>query len=120
MDKNLLNVNGQATTVICDPKAKLADVLRRQVDLTGTKVACGQGQCGCCSVVLNGKAVRSCMTVVNRVPDESEITTIEGIGQECAAGALTRTHTQSPETRSQIPLQDVSPSDRGCRLIVVL
>ena len=80
MDKKQLIVNGVATTVIVDPKAKLSDVLRRQVGLTGTKIACGQGQCGCCSVILNGKVVRSCTTTMKRVPAESQITTIEGIG----------------------------------------
>ncbi len=80
MDKKQLIVNGVATTVIVDPKAKLSDVLRRQVGLLGTKIACGQGQCGCCSVILNGKVVRSCTTTMKRVPAESQITTIEGIG----------------------------------------
>src|SRR5690606_23529617 len=59
---------------------KLAEVLRGQLGLTGTKVGCGQGQCGSCSVILNGKVVRSCTTTMKRVPAESEITTIEGIG----------------------------------------
>jgi len=80
MDKKLLSVNGVPTTVVCDPSAKLADVLRRQLGLTGTKVACGQGQSGSCSVILNGKVVRSCTTTMKRVPAESQITTIEGIG----------------------------------------
>ena len=80
MDRKLLNINGIPTIVMCDSTEKLADVLRHQAGLTGTKVACGQGQCGCCSVILNGKVVRSCTTTMKRVPAESEITTIEGIG----------------------------------------
>jgi aldehyde oxidoreductase len=81
MDRKLLNVNGVPTTVMCEPTQKLSDVLRAQLGLTGTKVACGQGQCGSCSVILNGKVVRSCTTTMKRVPAESEITTIEGIGR---------------------------------------
>ncbi|HOT24095.1 MAG TPA: 2Fe-2S iron-sulfur cluster-binding protein, partial [Thermoleophilia bacterium] len=57
MDRKLLNINGVPTIVMCEPSSKLADVLRRQLGLTGTKVACGQGQCGSCSVILNGKVV---------------------------------------------------------------
>lgn len=80
MNKKVLIVNGQPKTVIAEPKSTLAEVLRGQLGLTGTKVACGQGQCGSCSVILNGKVVRSCVTSMNRVPDESRIVTIEGIG----------------------------------------
>jgi aldehyde oxidoreductase len=80
MRKKLLIVNGQPKTVIVDEKSSLADVLRRQLGLTGTKVACGQGQCGSCSVIMNGKVIRSCTTKMSRVPDEADITTIEGVG----------------------------------------
>ena len=80
MDRKLLSINGIPTTVMCDATEKLADVIRHQAGLTGTKVACRQGQCGSCSVILNGKVVRSCTTTMKRVPAESQITTIEGIG----------------------------------------
>ena len=80
MRKKFLTVNGQPRTVIVDDKATLAEVLRRQLGLTGVKVACGQGQCGSCSVIMNGKVIRSCTTRMTRVPDEAEITTIEGVG----------------------------------------
>ena len=88
MDRRLLIINGQPTVVMCDAKEKLSDVIRRQAGLTGTKVACGQGQCGSCSVILNGKVVRSCTTTMKRVPTESEITTIEGIGRPDKLHAL--------------------------------
>ena len=81
MDRKLLYVNGAPTLVMCEPSQKLSDVLRGQLGLTGTKVGCGQAQCGSCSVILNGKVVRSCSTTMKRVPAESAITTIEGIGQ---------------------------------------
>ena len=84
MLKQILNVNGVPTTIIVDPEATLADVLRSQLGLTGTKVGCGQGQCGACSVILNGKLVRSCVTSMKRVPAEASVTTVEGIGSPAA------------------------------------
>ena len=75
-----LNLNGAERMMVCDPeKDSLADVLRR-IGLTGTKVGCGKGECGACSVILNGKVVRSCSTRMGYVPDDAESTTIEGIG----------------------------------------
>ena len=80
MQKKLLNINGSNKTVISDPKATLADVLRRQFYLTGTKVSCNDGHCGACSVILNGKLTLACVTKMERVPDGAEVITIEGIG----------------------------------------
>ncbi len=80
MIKKVLHINGMPRTVIAQPEAMLAEVLREQLNLTGTKVGCGQGQCGCCSVILNGKVVRSCITKFRRVEDGSLVTTIEGVG----------------------------------------
>ena len=80
MIKRTLHINGMPKTVIVEPDTMLADVLREQLKLTGTKVGCGQGQCGCCSVILDGKVVRSCITKVKRVEDGACVTTIEGIG----------------------------------------
>jgi aldehyde oxidoreductase len=76
----ILNINGIARTVFADPEDTLAKVLREQLGLTGTKVGCGQGQCGACSVLLDGKVVRSCITKMARVDHNAEIVTIEGIG----------------------------------------
>lgn len=80
MIKKILNINGFSRSVITDPETTLADVLRKQLHLTGTKVGCNIGECGACNVILNGKVTRACITRINRVPDESEIITIEGIG----------------------------------------
>jgi aldehyde oxidoreductase len=80
MIKKTLMINGMGKTVIADPEASLADVLREQLRLTGTKVGCGQGQCGACSVIMNGKLIRSCITKMKKVPDDAMVTTIEGIG----------------------------------------
>lgn len=80
MVKKRLFVNGIARTIIADPEESLANVLRAQLGLTGTKIGCGQGQCGCCSVILDGDVVRSCITRMRNVPDEACVTTVEGIG----------------------------------------
>ncbi|MCI7301786.1 MAG: molybdopterin cofactor-binding domain-containing protein [Clostridiales Family XIII bacterium] len=80
LQKKTLTINGADRTFICDPaKDTLASVLRR-LGLTGTKVGCGTGVCGACSVILNQKVIRSCTKKIKSVEDFSEIITIEGIG----------------------------------------
>ena len=80
MIKRTLMVNGVKRTVIVPAEETLANVLRQQLGLTGTKVGCGQGQCGSCSVILNDKLVRSCITKMSKVPEEASVLTIEGLG----------------------------------------
>ena len=80
MIKKVINVNGIGRTMVVDPEVSLADVLREQLCLTGTKVGCDTGQCGACSVIMDGKVIRSCITKMKRVPDDANITTIEGVG----------------------------------------
>ncbi len=78
--KMTLNINGADRTFICDPaKDTLASVLRR-LGLTGTKVGCGTGVCGACSVILDGKVIRSCTKKIKTVKEYSSVITIEGIG----------------------------------------
>ncbi|MEN6567314.1 MAG: molybdopterin-dependent aldehyde oxidoreductase [Veillonellales bacterium] len=79
MQKKVLIINGLARTLIVDPEASLASVLREQLLLTGCKVGCNQGQCGTCSIIMDGKVVRACIMKLKRVPDEARITTIEGL-----------------------------------------
>ena len=75
-----LTINGAERFVFCNPeKDTLADVLRR-VGLTGTKIGCNVGLCGACSVIYDGKLIRSCVKKMKNVEDYAEITTIEGIG----------------------------------------
>lgn len=75
-----LNINGVDRVMVCNPeKDSLADVLRK-IGLTGTKVGCNKGLCGACSVLLDGKVVRSCVKKVKNIPEYSKIITIEGIG----------------------------------------
>jgi len=80
MKKMHLIINGVQRILVVDPDKSLASVLREQLLLTGCKVGCEAGQCGACTIVLNGKAVRSCILKMSRVPDFSVIETIEGIG----------------------------------------
>lgn len=81
MDSTIrLKVNGQNRTITTDPKRPLLDVLREDLKLTGAKYGCGEGQCRACTVMVNGKAVTSCVTPVGDVADTA-ITTIEGLAQ---------------------------------------
>ena len=73
-----LVVNGRSLTVDVDPQTSLLTVLRDYLDLTGSKYGCGEGMCGACTVLIDGKAQRSCITRVGSVAGK-KITTIEGI-----------------------------------------
>ena len=75
-----LRVNGQERRVQIDPRATLLDCLRENLHLTGTKKGCDHGQCGACTVHINGRRINSCLTFAAMHQGE-EITTIEGIGQ---------------------------------------
>jgi aerobic-type carbon monoxide dehydrogenase small subunit (CoxS/CutS family) len=73
-----LLVNGSAHRVDADPETNLLSVLRDYLDLTGTKYGCGEGQCGACTVLVDGRAVRSCITPLSYA-EGKRITTIEGL-----------------------------------------
>jgi len=79
-----ITVNGQEHTVTGDPSTLLLWVLRDDLGLTGAKYGCGEGQCGSCTVLLDGRAVRSCVTPLSAV-GEQPVTTIEGLS---TGGAL--------------------------------
>lgn len=75
-----LRVNGVDHTVDVDPSTRLLYVLRNDLELRGPRFGCGLGQCGACTVIINGVATRSCTTVVSRV--RGEITTLEGLARD--------------------------------------
>lgn len=82
-----LTVNGQSHDIQGDPRRSLLDVLRLDLGLTGTKKGCDHGQCGACTVIVNGRRINSCLTLAV-MHDGDEITTIEGLGQPDALSAL--------------------------------
>ncbi len=84
-----LRVNGEAHSVDAPVGRSLAGVLRDQLGLTGTKVACGEGHCGACTVQLDGVPVLSCITLVHAV-GEREVTTIEGLRDHPLVDAFVR------------------------------
>jgi aerobic-type carbon monoxide dehydrogenase small subunit (CoxS/CutS family) len=76
-----LNVNGKKLPVDLDPQTSLLIALRNDLNLTGTKYGCGEAQCGACTVLIDGQAIRSCITQVGKVADK-QITTIEGLEKD--------------------------------------
>jgi xanthine dehydrogenase YagT iron-sulfur-binding subunit len=76
-----LTINKQSRTVTVDTRTSVLDLLREQLDLTGSKKGCDHGQCGACTVLLNGRRINSCLTLAVAVQGQ-EITTIEGLGDE--------------------------------------
>jgi nicotinate dehydrogenase subunit A len=78
MSTTRLSINGRSYSVNVDPETSLLTVLREHLDLTGSKYGCGEGQCGACTVLIDGKAQRSCVTRVGSVAHKP-VTTIEGL-----------------------------------------
>jgi xanthine dehydrogenase YagT iron-sulfur-binding subunit len=76
----VLRVNGAEHRMALDPRTTLLDALREHLHLTGSKKGCGLGQCGACTVLMDGKRVKSCLSLAALVEDR-EITTIEGLAQ---------------------------------------
>jgi aerobic-type carbon monoxide dehydrogenase small subunit (CoxS/CutS family) len=72
-------VNGERRTVEVPAARRLIDVLRQDLKLTGTKEGCGEGECGACTILLNGAAVVSCLIPAGQVENNSEIMTVEGL-----------------------------------------
>ena len=78
--KIALEVNGAVRTVECSPWRRLLDVLREDLRLTGTKEGCGEGECGACTVILDGEAVNSCLVAIGQC-DARSVTTVEGLAR---------------------------------------
>jgi carbon-monoxide dehydrogenase small subunit len=75
------NINGGVRRVEVSPMKRLLDVIREDLKMTGTKEGCGEGECGACSVILDGKVVNSCLIPVCQVPG-SRIITVEGLASD--------------------------------------
>lgn len=80
-EKHQIHINGSAHTITSDPDRSLLSVLREELNLTGSKYGCGEGQCGACTVLIDGKPARSCITPVGSV-EKKQIVTIEGLSPE--------------------------------------
>jgi carbon-monoxide dehydrogenase small subunit len=89
MAKFTLVINGQARSAEAAPMERLLDVLRHQLGLTGTKEGCGEGECGACSVILNGALVNSCLIPVAQA-DGARICTVEGLASDGALHPIQR------------------------------
>lgn len=72
-------INGESRTVAFPPLRRLLDVLRADLGLTGTKEGCGEGECGACTVLLNGEVITSCLVAAGQVEDGATILTVEGL-----------------------------------------
>jgi len=82
MEKRIqLRINGQRYEMRVPVERLLVDLLREDLGLTGTKISCGEGECGACTVLVNGKAITSCITLAVSM-DGCEITTIEGLAKD--------------------------------------
>jgi len=74
-------LNGKAVTVTADPNKRLVDFLREDMGMTSVKEGCGEGECGACTVIYNGKAVTSCLMLAGQV-DGGKIVTLEGLSED--------------------------------------
>ncbi|SFP80775.1 2Fe-2S iron-sulfur cluster-binding protein [Tranquillimonas alkanivorans] len=75
-----LDINGDRQVLDLDPRTSLLDALRHHLGLTGSKKGCDHGQCGACTILVNGRRINSCLTLA-AMHEDDEITTIEGIGR---------------------------------------
>ena len=89
MTEVTLTLNGRERQTSVPEGATLAELLREQVGLTGTKIACAEGTCGACTVLVDGRAVLSCIVRAEQA-ERCDVTTIEGLGDEGALSALQR------------------------------
>lgn len=93
-EKITFTINGEPTTVEVDPEMMLLDVIRDVLNLTGTKRGCDNATCGTCTVVVNGKAVKSCNTAVKKVAG-AHILTIEGLAKGMALHPIQKSISES-------------------------
>jgi isoquinoline 1-oxidoreductase alpha subunit len=82
MSEFVLNINGKKKRVDVDGEVPLLWIIRDFLGYTGTKYGCGRGLCGACTIHLDGEATRSCVTPIDNLDEDVEITTIEGLSEE--------------------------------------
>jgi carbon-monoxide dehydrogenase small subunit len=80
--KRTWNVNGKEMEVTVPPLRRLLDVLREDLGLTGTKEGCGEGECGACTVLIDGRPEVSCLVAAGQLPDGTRILTVEGLAYQ--------------------------------------
>ena len=85
--KTQLSINGETHELDADPRVTLLDALRHHLGLTGSKKGCDHGQCGACTVLVDGRRINACLTLAC-MHDGHEITTVEGLGRPGALSAL--------------------------------
>lgn len=121
-----LAINGKSYSVDVDPQTSLLAVLRERLDLTGSKYGCGEGQCGACTVLIDGKAQRSCITRVGSVA-QKKITTIEGLAEGdrlhpvqqafLDAGAMQCAYCTSGMIMSAVALLEKNPNPNASEIV---
>ncbi len=121
-----LSINGRDYAVDANPQTSLLTVLREHLDLTGSKYGCGEGQCGACTVLIDGKAQRSCITRVSTV-GQKQITTIEGLAKGkqlhpvqqafLDAGAMQCAYCTSGMIMSSVALLQQNPAPRESEIV---
>lgn len=88
--KRKIIVNGAQRTIAALPEMRLLDLLRNELGLTGTKEGCGEGECGACSVLLNGEVIDSCLMLAGQLSDGDKLMTVEGLGDTSHLSPLQR------------------------------
>ena len=87
-------LNGELIKTDCEPTVRLLDFLREELELTGTKEGCGEGECGACSVLVNGRLINSCITAIGSVQG-AKVVTLEGLRDTSQYQLLEKTFAQA-------------------------
>ena len=106
-------INGEGVDFLCEPRNSLLEVLRDDLDLTGAKEGCNNGNCGACNVIMDGRLVNSCC-VLGVEADGCEITTIEGIGSAANLHPLQQKSSNTPRCNAESARPGSSSPPRHC------
>jgi len=99
-----ITVNGQLRTTPADPTTPLLYVLRNDLGLNGAKFGCGAGQCGACTVLINGEATRSCVTTLENIAQNAKITTIEGLALSAIQATRNANYSETSTSLSSLSI----------------